>query len=269
MSVTSGRSLSPSETPGVHNISSIVIKLLLAVPAFCQYTGVQVTDIKSLQQWKDCGYQGLLRHNLAKPDGPYKEMYNVIGQWLRLLATAHQEDGPVVTALQQKWLNMFGRWPITIAFFVSSAPSASQPLLPPGREPEGNEVPNGLRGEVFDAAMSFKRYLTDDARDPATAIIPMVPVLWEDTFSLRLALGNILRTQPPLSPGLLRHASFLERGGSTSTSSPLHIHAVSREMAGLTIQSALETHPKDRSSSTTPRAGNGRNDTSSDSGDSQ
>ena len=130
--------------------------------------------------------RSLLKHNLAKPDGPYKEMYNVIGQWLRLLATAHQEDGPIVTALQQKWLNMFGRWPITIAFFVSSAPSASQPLLPPGKEPEGDEVPNGLRGEVFDAAMNFKRYLTDDARDPATAIIPMVPVLWEvRRFTLR------------------------------------------------------------------------------------
>jgi len=272
MSVSSGRSSSPADAPQ-YPVSLLVMKLLLALPTFCQYTGVPVTDLKSLEQWKECGTQGLLKHRLAAPDGPHKELYNVVGMWLRFIATRHQQDGPLITMLQQKWFNMFGRWPITIAFFITSSPSAAEPLLPPGKELGVGEVPNGMRGDTYDAAMSFKRYLTEDARDAMA--LPMIPVFWEDAFSLRVTLGNILRSRSPQPPGVLNHAPYLEtERSSASISDPISIHTAAQELAGLSIQPKDESYPKHRSSSTTPRADSGRNVTtdgtaSSDSGDSQ
>ncbi len=111
----------------------------------------------------------------------------MVAIWLRNIATQHQEDVQSVTILVQKWLNMYGRWPITIAFFVTSA-SAEKPLLPPGQEPQGNEVPNGLRGDVYKAAMAFKQHLADEAKDHTA--LPMLPVFWEVRLPARASIAS-------------------------------------------------------------------------------
>ena len=93
-----------------------------------------------------------------------------------MLATTHQEDVQAVTTLVQQWFNMFGRWPITIAFFAT--------CLPTGNSPGADEVPASLRhgGDVYEAAMWFKAYLTDLAR--VHTALPMIPVFWEVSVSL-------------------------------------------------------------------------------------
>lgn len=111
----------------------------------------------------------LLKVGLAKDDGPKKEVYQVIAIWLRVIATTHQEDVSQVTMLVQQWFNMFGRWPITIAFFVSCVPS--------GDKAGADAVPAGLRGDMYDAAMWFKTYLTELAQ--IHYALPMIPVFWE------------------------------------------------------------------------------------------
>lgn len=147
-----------------------------------------------------CDYGSLLKVGLAKHDGPKKEVYNVTAIWLRMIATTHQEDPACVTMLVQQWFNLFGRWPVTIAFFATCAPT--------GDEPGASEVPEGLRGDVYEAAMWFKAYLTDLAK--IHYALPMVPVFWEvslcgrrrrdrrmlivvrfkDNFALRVALSK-------------------------------------------------------------------------------
>lgn len=84
-------------------------------------------------------------------------------------ATTHQEDVANVTMLVQQWFNMFGRWPITIAFFASCAPA--------GDAPGAELVPRGLKGDVYEAAMWFKAHLKDLAK--IHYALPMVPVFWE------------------------------------------------------------------------------------------
>lgn len=115
----------------------------------------------------------LFKVGLAQEGGPVKEVYNVTAIWLRVLATTHQEDVTQVTMLVQQWFNMFGRWPITIAFFASCAPT--------GDAPGAADVPAGLKGDVFEAAMWFKAYLTELAK--IHYALPMVPVFWEVCFT--------------------------------------------------------------------------------------
>lgn len=114
----------------------------------------------------------LLKVGLAKDDGPKKEVYQVIAIWLRVIATTHQEDVSQVTMLVQQWFNMFGRWPITIAFFVSCVPT--------GDKAGADDVPAGLRGDMYDAAMWFKTYLTELAQ--IHYALPMIPMFWEVRF---------------------------------------------------------------------------------------
>jgi len=112
-----------------------------------------------------------LKVGLAKLDGPQKEVFNVTTVWLRMLATTYQEDVQAVTLLVQQWFNMFGRWPITIAFFATCVPT--------GDSRGADEVPPSFRrgGDVYEAAMWFKAYLTDLAKEHTA--LPMVPVFWE------------------------------------------------------------------------------------------
>ena len=95
-----------------------------------------------------------------------------------MLATTHQEDVQAVTLLVQQWFNMFGRWPITIAFFATCVPT--------GDSRGADQVPPSFRrgGEVYEAAMWFKAYLTDLAKEHTA--LPMVPVFWEVCVSFIL-----------------------------------------------------------------------------------
>jgi len=242
------------EAPQPVPVSGLILKLMSALPALCEWAKVPVTDLTSTDQWKACGGSCLLLNGLAKRDGPKKEVHNVTAIWLRNIATRHQEDVQSVTILVQKWLNVYGRWPITIALFVTSAPSASQPLLPPGQAPEGNEVPNGMRGDIYTAAMAFKQHLADEAKDYTA--LPMLPVFWEDVFALRMCLTKILLTRPPISPQLLNVASSaLERPAQQN----LHqrdssVAAASKALQGLQLDSSKEsTSPPASERSATPK----------------
>lgn len=124
----------------------------------------------------------LFKVGLAEVGGPKKEIYNVTAIWLRLIATTHQEDVQSVTMLIQQWFNLFGRWPITIAFFVAGTPRK-------GKDKGAEEVPEGLKGDVYEAAMWFKAYLTDLAK--IHYALPMVPVFWE--VSLFLPADSVFR----------------------------------------------------------------------------
>lgn len=249
------------ETPHPVPVSGLILKLMSALPALCQWAGVPVTDLTCIDQWKACGGSCLLLNGLARKDGPKKEVFNVVAIWLRNIATRHQEDVHSVTILVQKWLNMYGRWPITMALFVTSAPSASKPLLPPGQEPEGNDVPNGLRGDVYLAAMAFKQYLADEAKDHMA--LPMLPVFWEDVFALRMSLTKILLTKPPISPQLLNVASSaLENPAQENLQKcDSSIVTASKALQGLQLDSSKESaSPPTSERSATPKG----NDASSE-----
>ncbi|KAF8342839.1 uncharacterized protein EI90DRAFT_794469 [Cantharellus anzutake] len=254
---------SPSPTTSSENpaqqsrpvpVSWLILKLMSALPALCQWAQVPVTDLSSIDQWKACGGSCLLLNGLAQRGGTKKEVYNVVAIWLRNIATRHQEDVQIITVLVQKWLYTYGRWPITIALFVTSAPSASKPLLPSGQQPEGDDVPNGLRGDVYKAAMDFKQFLADDASDHTT--LPMVPVFWEDVFALRMSLTRILTTRPPISPNLLDAASSALE--TPARPDPHHsdpsVEQTSEALKGLQLDSSKEPVSSPASSrSATPK----------------
>lgn len=124
----------------------------------------------------------LFKVGLAEINGPKKEIYNVTAIWLRLIATTHQEDVAQVTMLIQQWFNLFGRWPITIAFFVAAAPREA-------KDRYAEDVPEGVKGEVYEAAMWFKAYLTDLAK--IHYALPMIPVFWEVSRLMRLVFGSL------------------------------------------------------------------------------
>ena len=86
----------------------------------------------------------LFKVGLAEINGPKKEIYNVTAIWLRLIATTHQEDVAQVTMLIQQWFNLFGRWPITIAFFVAAAPREAKDRYSGGRA--GGREGGSVRG---------------------------------------------------------------------------------------------------------------------------
>ncbi|KAF8320333.1 hypothetical protein DL93DRAFT_1833024 [Clavulina sp. PMI_390] len=113
----------------------------------------------------------LLKVGLATEGGNKKEVYNVVAIWLRVIATTHQEEVMPVTMLVQQWFNMYGRWPLTLAFFISCMPS--------GDKPGADLVPPVLRAgtDVYEAAMNFKAHLTLLARTYYAQ--PMLPLFWE------------------------------------------------------------------------------------------
>lgn len=172
--------------------TGLILRLMSVLPTLCNFAEVPVHDLNSVDQWRACGNSLLLKVHLAEPDGPKKEVYNVVAIWLRVLATTHQEHPLAVTMLVQQWFNMFGRWPLTIAFFIS--------CMPTGNKPGAEAVPAALTGEIYNVAIRLKEYLTENAKIYCT--LPMIPTLWGDNFFLRLQLSRVLRTNPQLSPGL-------------------------------------------------------------------
>lgn len=151
---------------------------------------------------------------------------------------------------------MFGRWPITIAYFVSAAndlerlwggkgkrkPNAGEEGgasgsgggvglgsevraatasvdQDPDRGEEGNrlklpfeskiqdtstvkELPESLKGDTYEAAMYFKAYLTQLAKE--FCALPMVPTFWEvSTLSLSISFLQAFPLNPCTVPHLV------------------------------------------------------------------